>query len=58
MAMSPGHSDGKNYVGIFHARDGDAQRTGTFVYTRVDDRLEGSIKAIGGEETKSVLTRQ
>ena len=53
-----GTFDGKNFVGIFHYRDGDARGTGTFIYTLVDDRLEGSFKLIGGEETKSVLTRQ
>ena len=52
-----GTFDGKNYVGIFHFKDGDKQGTGTFIYVLNRNQLEGSFKVIGGEETESVLTR-
>lgn len=53
-----GTFDGKNFVGVFHYRDGDDRGTGTFIYTLVDGRLEGSSKVIGGTDQASVLTRQ
>jgi tetratricopeptide (TPR) repeat protein len=54
-----GAFDGKNFVGVFHYRDGNAQGMGTFIYALNDGgQLEGSFKPAGGAEVKSVLTRQ
>jgi hypothetical protein len=50
--------DGKNLVGTFHFREGNAQGEGTLNYTLDGYRLEGGWKTSDGQVVNEPLTRQ
>jgi tetratricopeptide (TPR) repeat protein len=53
-----GTFDGKNVVGTFHWREGDAQGNGTVSYTLKGNKLEGTATLSSGQSAASVFTRQ
>jgi tetratricopeptide (TPR) repeat protein len=52
-----GTFDGKNLVGTYHYREGQAEGSGTVSYTLAGDRLEGVWKAPDGKTFDAALIR-